>query len=158
MLWRALLSPNCHTILKFHVGSTGNAGFLTSSGILCKGACAAMRSSKKLWPRYNTTHITMQQVLYGLKCLSKARSGATTRAAALPGCLPRPSSPGRPARGQVPPDLDRWEIVLCSACKPCVCSRRAPYSAGGLRCESTKILQCCQKQTEWKQILVMDVS
>ena len=42
----------------------GNAGFLTSSGVLCGVACAAMRKSKKLWPRYSMTHIIMEPALY----------------------------------------------------------------------------------------------
>ena len=68
---RALLSPNRHIILEFYV----NTYFLTSSGILCWGLCAAMRSSKKPWPRCSMTHIIMEPALNGLKCSSNARSG-----------------------------------------------------------------------------------
>ena len=76
-----------------------------------------------------------QPVLYGLKCLSKERSGAK-QAAARPRRLPNP--PGPHTRNQVPPGLDRWEIVLRRASKPGVCSRRAPDSAGGLRRQRAK--------------------
>ena len=54
---RARLSPNCHHILEFHVGTLASWLPVASSAW---GACAAMRSSKKPWPRYST-------VLYGLE-------------------------------------------------------------------------------------------
>ena len=63
----------------------GNVGFLTSLGALCAGACAAAKILRKTWHRYSMTHIIIEPAFYGLKCSSKARSGATTRAAAQPG-------------------------------------------------------------------------
>ena len=40
------------------------------------GACTEMRKWKKPWPRYSMTQIIMDLLLYGLRYLSKARSGA----------------------------------------------------------------------------------
>ena len=68
---------------------------------------------------------------------SKASSGATTGAAARRGVffVRRSSESAAPAaRGGVHPGLDRWEISLCRASKPGVCSRRAPDSPSSRRC------------------------
>ena len=70
----------------------------------------------------------------GRRAAGRLRNNAGRRAA---GRLPR--RPGRYARGRVPPGLDRWDIVLRRASKPCVCSRRAPDSAGDLRRQCAKI-------------------
>ena len=106
----------------------GNVGYLTFRGVLCGGACVAMRSSKKPRPRYSMAHIILEPVLHGLKCLSKARSCASTRVAAQPARLPR--RPGPHGRGRVHPGLDRWEIVLLRARKPGVTRRRVLTSIG----------------------------
>ena len=63
------------------------------------------------------TLIILQPPLYGLKCSCKVLSGGTTRAAGLPGRLPRRRGPC--ARNQArPPRLDRCKFVLLRACKP----------------------------------------
>ena len=99
---RAWLSPNCHNILEFHVERWLPDFQWRPWG----AACAAMRSSKKPWPRYSMTLIMMEPVLYGLRCSSRARSGGTTRAAARPGRFLRRRSPR--ARDQAhPPPQDR---------------------------------------------------
>ena len=67
--------------------SFGNAGFLTSSGVQCWGACVATRISRKPWPRYSLTNLMMDPVFYGLRCSSRASSGGTTLAAMRPGLL-----------------------------------------------------------------------
>ena len=100
----ALLSPTC-----------GIAGFLTYSGVLCKGACEAMRNSKKQWPRYSMTLIVMnfRLVLYVSRFSSWKCVGGTTRAAARPawGRLLYSLSP-RASNQAHPPPLNRWELVL----------------------------------------------
>ena len=89
----------------------GNVGFLPLLGVRCEGACAAMKISKKPWPRYSLTN------LHGSRCSPRASSGGTTRAAARPGRLPRRRGPR--ARNQAhPPRLDRCEFVLRRGCKP----------------------------------------
>ena len=80
------------------------------------------------------THIIIELAFYAslwIEMLVQGEVGRTTLAAALPGRMPR--RPGPHMRVQVPPGLDRWEIVLRRVSKPGVCSSRAPYSAGGLR-------------------------
>ena len=82
----------CRHKLEFLVWTLATVGFLTLRGVLFGGACEAMRSLKKPSPRYSTTHFIMEPVAYGLKCSSKAtaaRWGASTRAAARPGRVPR---------------------------------------------------------------------
>ena len=55
-------------------------------GVLCGGACATTKSSRKLWMSYSLTRIINS--LFCLKCSSKASSGGITLAAARPGRLP----------------------------------------------------------------------
>ena len=103
------------------------------------------------WPRYSMKHIIMEQHLKPslwiemLRGSSKARLGATTRANARPGRLPRRPDPH--ARGRVPPGLDRWDLgfVISRASKPGVCSRQALDSADGFRRQRTKIRRRCQQ-------------
>ena len=78
----ALLSPTC-----------GIAGFLTYSGVQFNGACVAMRSLKKQWPRYCMTLIVMELVLYGLRFSSRKSVGGTTLSTARPGRLLHSRSP-----------------------------------------------------------------
>ena len=112
-----------------------------------RGGLCGNEEFEKAQAKIHMAHIILEPVLHGLKCLSKARSCASTRVAAQPARLPR--RPGPHGRGRVHPGLERWEIVLLRASKPGVCSRRAPDSAGGLRRQRAKIRQL--EKRKWSQ-------
>ena len=77
----------------------GNVGSLTLCGLLCEEVLCWNEDFEKALAEMTHIQVVMKQVLYGLKCLSKASLGSTARAATLPGRLPRHMGPH--ARGQV---------------------------------------------------------